>query len=563
MLSFKQVYKPGAIFLMETKVDSKRLEYIRVKLGFAAKLVVDCVGKSGGLCLLWSNEVDISLLSYSRFTLMFRRRFHFEESWAGSKECAELISSLWGKGGSRSNMHEVMGDIKWCSDQPGRWNSRCRKKLRRSIFAKQQELKIASTHIQTGSWNRIRNIERDLDVLLERDEIYWRQLSKTIRLKHGDRNTKYFHSQAATRRAQNKIKGVFENVGVWREDKHEVADVVLNYFSDLFDSSRPTGHQMEAVFAYANPCLSTSNCAFLDSDFSVEEVKQAVFGMFPTKALGLDEDASQIMSLPLSSLVSIDSLFWHYKKLGTYSVRSGYRVGCSLLQTSDTYGLNSSESWWKFFWCVKVPSKVKLLLWDRPQIDEFETLCIILWRIWCRRNERVHKSGSLYDEDIVPWATSFVSDFRSANLIDKSLSSTGAKDGVRWKPPLPGVFKINIDVAIDGINRKVGVGIIIRNAVGISLGLVPCTVESDALSVVSLINNSRLPCAEIGIIVQYVILLLGSSPNCCVVFAYREANMSAHNLAKLGLHSVSKAVWMEDYPPSISSFVLDDCPDQV
>ena len=52
---------------METKCDHVRLEWIRVKLGFCGKLVVDCDGKKGGLCLLWDKSIDVSLLSYSRF----------------------------------------------------------------------------------------------------------------------------------------------------------------------------------------------------------------------------------------------------------------------------------------------------------------------------------------------------------------------------------------------------------------------------------------------------------------------------------------------------------------
>ncbi|KAK3222272.1 hypothetical protein Dsin_009297 [Dipteronia sinensis] len=76
-----------------------------------------------------------------------RRRFHFEESLADSKDCVALIGSLWGKGGSASDMHGVVGDIKKCYVQLGRWNSRCGKELRRNILSKQQELKVASYHI--------------------------------------------------------------------------------------------------------------------------------------------------------------------------------------------------------------------------------------------------------------------------------------------------------------------------------------------------------------------------------------------------------------------------------
>ncbi|KAK3211754.1 hypothetical protein Dsin_016460 [Dipteronia sinensis] len=44
---------------------SDALEYLRVKLGFTGKLVVNSVGRSGGLCLFWSTNVIVDLLSFS------------------------------------------------------------------------------------------------------------------------------------------------------------------------------------------------------------------------------------------------------------------------------------------------------------------------------------------------------------------------------------------------------------------------------------------------------------------------------------------------------------------
>lgn len=53
--------------MMETFCDHKFLELLRIRLGFGLKLVVDCVGKSGGLCLFRYEGIDVSLLSYSHY----------------------------------------------------------------------------------------------------------------------------------------------------------------------------------------------------------------------------------------------------------------------------------------------------------------------------------------------------------------------------------------------------------------------------------------------------------------------------------------------------------------
>ncbi|KAK2654122.1 hypothetical protein Ddye_013978 [Dipteronia dyeriana] len=75
------------------------------------------------------------------------------------------------------------------------------------------------------------------------------------------------------------------------------------------------------------------------------------------------EDVDLILSLPCSSSNVTDSFMWHYDKLGTFSVKSTYHLGCNLASNSSSSGLNLSNSWWKFLWRIKFSSKVKLLVW--------------------------------------------------------------------------------------------------------------------------------------------------------------------------------------------------------
>ena len=63
----KQNHNLDVMFLIETKVKHSVLESVKIKLSFAGKLVVDCVGRSGGLCLLWTNNIKVDLYSYTRF----------------------------------------------------------------------------------------------------------------------------------------------------------------------------------------------------------------------------------------------------------------------------------------------------------------------------------------------------------------------------------------------------------------------------------------------------------------------------------------------------------------
>lgn len=58
--------KAEVVFLIETKMNNKKLEPIRSKLGFQNAFGVGSVGKSGGLALLWQGEVELEIQNYSR-----------------------------------------------------------------------------------------------------------------------------------------------------------------------------------------------------------------------------------------------------------------------------------------------------------------------------------------------------------------------------------------------------------------------------------------------------------------------------------------------------------------
>jgi exonuclease III len=58
--------KPDLVFLMETKLRRKKMENIRIKLGFSNMFVVDCIGRSGGLGLFWGEEAKVEVKNFSQ-----------------------------------------------------------------------------------------------------------------------------------------------------------------------------------------------------------------------------------------------------------------------------------------------------------------------------------------------------------------------------------------------------------------------------------------------------------------------------------------------------------------
>jgi hypothetical protein len=54
------------VFIMETKLRQQKMEGIRRRLGFDCMFVIDCVGRGGGLALLWGKEIHATIQNYNQ-----------------------------------------------------------------------------------------------------------------------------------------------------------------------------------------------------------------------------------------------------------------------------------------------------------------------------------------------------------------------------------------------------------------------------------------------------------------------------------------------------------------
>ena len=68
----------------------------------------------------------------------------------------------------------------------------------------------------------------ELDNLHPLDESSWFMRSRSNELKDGDKNTKYFHHKASSRRRTNLIKGLNNMTGEWKTDKQDLMRIFLS-----------------------------------------------------------------------------------------------------------------------------------------------------------------------------------------------------------------------------------------------------------------------------------------------------------------------------------------------
>jgi hypothetical protein len=151
----------------------------------------------------------------------------------------------------------------------------------------QQKITQAETlAIQDRDHANINGLRKELNMLLGKEEKFWRQRSRISWLSQGDRNTKYFHGRATQRRRRNSVYRLCDERGSWHESNEEIAEIMLEYYKTLFTTSSPT-HLAEAVEEVQSVVTEEMNDN-LTREFRAEEVQQAIQQMAPSKAPGPD-----------------------------------------------------------------------------------------------------------------------------------------------------------------------------------------------------------------------------------------------------------------------------------
>lgn len=112
----------------------------------------------------------------------------------------------------------------------------------------------------------------------ERDSL--KQESRVKWVIEGDENTKFFHSIINKKIKNHNINGINFN-GVWNEDFNEIQEAARYHFANRFkelNSNRPLFHSN--LFMK----LDNSDVSILESEFTLEEVKEAVWTCSSSKS---------------------------------------------------------------------------------------------------------------------------------------------------------------------------------------------------------------------------------------------------------------------------------------
>ncbi|XP_074297889.1 uncharacterized protein LOC141628680 [Silene latifolia] len=163
----------------------------------------------------WSDHAPIKLvLNLREKDGGVRRMFRFEKMWVGEEGCEEAVVR-----GVERGWGNLLTMLSSCASELQEWKKTNIHKIRRLIGQKRKQ--IAMLNIggrEYGQVMRRRKLVAEVAELSRQEELYWRQRSRALWLKDGDRNTKFFHTCASERKRKNYIGKLIDDNGVERNE---------------------------------------------------------------------------------------------------------------------------------------------------------------------------------------------------------------------------------------------------------------------------------------------------------------------------------------------------------
>jgi hypothetical protein len=214
-------------------------------------------------------------------------RFHFEASWAAEKNCQEIIERIWKQPTIMARKWEGLeSKLACCVSELHQWKKLSVDSTQTEITKKQKRLTELLGRSDNGVQNEIKKCQTDLQDLLDKEEMWWKQRAKEDWLKYGDRNIKYYHACVKSKRSKNFVESITDERGAVWENSDGVGEAFIQYFTQLFTMGQAGD---------LNPCIqpiesrvSTEMNLELTKNFTAEEINIALFQMQSLKAPGPD-----------------------------------------------------------------------------------------------------------------------------------------------------------------------------------------------------------------------------------------------------------------------------------
>ncbi|KAL4313838.1 hypothetical protein AHAS_Ahas15G0025100 [Arachis hypogaea] len=216
--------------------------------------------------------------------LLGERPFRFEVMWKTHPSFNEFIEKTW------TNDTPLPRALESLTEALKSWNLEVfgnvfRKK--RTILNRLAGIQKAPTYGRNPHLEKLeRDLSRELDQILNQEELLWLQKSRQQWIVDGDRNMKFYHTKTAIRRRKNRILKLRRGDGSWCEEQQELKDMAVSFYSSLYKEESTDYLSLDLPISY--PVMKDEHKAALLKQPNNEEIHKAIFHIGSLKAPGED-----------------------------------------------------------------------------------------------------------------------------------------------------------------------------------------------------------------------------------------------------------------------------------
>ncbi|XP_062079259.1 uncharacterized protein LOC133783627 [Humulus lupulus] len=168
-----------------------------------------------------------------------RKPFRFENMWTRDLNYFWVIKRAWQSTFQGDLMRNFNHKLIATKKNLAKWNQ-----LHfRSIH---DQIRLAKAKLQKVELDTLNDFKRELQArknlneVLKREEIFWKQKSRIKWLREGDRSTKFFHASTIIRRRRNYISTLKSFEGTWTYGRESIDKLFLEGFKKQFMPARTT-----------------------------------------------------------------------------------------------------------------------------------------------------------------------------------------------------------------------------------------------------------------------------------------------------------------------------------
>ncbi|RVW40785.1 LINE-1 retrotransposable element ORF2 protein [Vitis vinifera] len=359
--------------------------------------------------------------------------------WLKVEGFKDLLRGWWqevgGRGRGRASFR-VASKLKFLKDKIKSWN--------RDVFGRLEVNKNLALQ-QVEFWDRVESdrslTERESELKTEAkeafknwvllEETHWRQSSRELWLREGDKNTGFFHRMANAHRRNNSMDKIKIN-GRWLEEEREVREGVVNAFQQLLSEDQSWKFDIEGLQLKS---LNHAEAEGLEQPFTEAEIHLALMGMNGDKAPGPD-----------GFTVAFWQFCWEFVKEEIVDVFKEFYEDKSFAKS-----LNST-------FLVLIPKKG-----GAEDLGDFRPISLLggVYKVLAKVLSNIIKE--VLDKVVSPDQNAFV---KGRQILDASLIANEVIDYWLKRKEKGVICKLNIEKAYDSINwnflmkvmRKMGFG---------------------------------------------------------------------------------------------------------